>query len=1244
MQKYNLYFKKLIEKKIVYVIEIKAYFSKTLITIQITITYYYIILKKKLFQFFFRFFTNMEALLENIQENNLGIQYMKLNERMRNLQRDEAISLLPLLDDKENIHKYIKFFIIDHFQLIGQLIELLKSEDKQYIAKALKCKWFFRGEYMEIGNIDFFERNLFPFISYTTKIQIINNLSKYFQHKTQLGDLFNNINNKYGFNLACRLLPGCENEFIKSVLKDLKMKLPSNILFKIAQKDCKLAIYYFELLTETQKRNFKKLYINEYIPTLNYIASKNTTLWLNFYIKGDLNPYFKLNGEICKTILISSPSIVIENAKLFHNHIESKYFIKYLNETNLFKYINKFLPSKLSEFNFDYMYKYNQYFNFLEFIKIMPAEKQYSLIKRIFKEKYGTDILTVIENDIDLNLDKVFLILPEEERIKIAEYLIGKYPERKFDLLRYLQINKSIVEIKKLLPTANSSERGTLISSLVATCFINDSLDHFTEVLEFVEQRYRNDHLDIRGSFLNTISSFCDINIYTNIHWELIFKFIKIFQIKEDFGCSYYYHDILLKYIVYQYKNSESLDEIILNMIKYMFKDSNYITWTDFDENLNLEYIFYKTLLKHLAQNNNLDYWHENNIIQFLTIIKKHNRKSHKKIKLSDSPWLLQKYYSILEENLNSSLLNCVSYCDLDVENKKILNEKLLIKHPIQKTLIYFLHREPERIIENLDQILDYILTKKTIKYIKFFRIIKAIEFLNINNLIREKCSEILSTEDSDNDKKINSIKIICLLSDNLKLKNILEQYYPSESTLSEDEKIDLYNIRKSLIKMLFRIQPLISYEVLTKFLVNDYLNLSLGSLYSICLNSVENKVKPFLIENLTSRVSLKKHAIKLLFIIGTKNENYEHILQLIKKEENPSLRKIIFNLVFNNFTHNPTDENYHFLLAIVEQINNETDTDNIETLLQITNIPKANLSDYIPKMWTLLNNKLIDKNSGKIDKMKINLLTIVSKYAYLKHLDYVFIEKIIFENLENEKLFSIILDAFINFILICSNETIVNNTIEKMMKFFKMSFAEDLQKESFKDQYKYKKHFLKLIEDVCSKIFKLIKNKDEYNQNSLESLYSILLAEEKSDLFFQEQFYLELLNKYTKEKDIWTLGKKSKVIINKYIEKYSENILSILSKMINKFLNWIETECFETDQKDDNGTNGKILFCSGLLNENDSVNLEILAIEILPQEINENNDLYDKYKSIINNLKNSPKINVFLEYILLNTSIKKME
>lgn len=121
----------------------------------------------------------MEIFNEIFNEKYIGTQYEKLNHLIISSVRNQNDlgNIWPHLQSENSLHEYIKFFLIDRFNMYEELMDIFKSTDKRLISKALKCNWFFQGGNKNIICIEYFEEKLFPFISFTTKVKILHQIA-----------------------------------------------------------------------------------------------------------------------------------------------------------------------------------------------------------------------------------------------------------------------------------------------------------------------------------------------------------------------------------------------------------------------------------------------------------------------------------------------------------------------------------------------------------------------------------------------------------------------------------------------------------------------------------------------------------------------------------------------------------------------------------------------------------------------------------------------------------------------------------------------------------------------------------------------------------------------------------------------------------------------------------------------------------------------------------------------------------
>jgi hypothetical protein len=872
----------------------------------------------------------------------------------------------------------------------------LLSTDKFIFSRALKAKWYFDGTCKNTVEPEFYDTEIFPFVSYINRLKIIKTLSIFLSDTDISEKLYNYICEKYSRNQALALLSACKVEFILDKLQKNFFVIPVNIYDSIHRKHPLLLVDYIKMLSKQSKPI--RAYVQFWIKYLPKNLSAFTEL-KNYFQTGH---GFKLSSRKITFLLKNAQEGIIEDHYFFLKIKGFENVEKYLSSENIRKLIKNGIQKKNDGFNL---------YRLLDLLKIFSDKKKYlNIIRSAYKEVHNLDFLEIKGN----NFINIVLNLHNYERYAIAEkefllepkWCTSKYLE-KFESrwVCLLPIKESIPIIKEKLQKSNEPiDRYLLWKLIVRTCKINEDRRALVDFLTFFNQRYVNDQ---------TILVF---NLLVYISQEFVFDKLLCKEIESLLRTLYHRNAFSMnvasrgKYTSKKHRNID-LCKLELTKIQALFdkvleckindncEDTDEFikmycrVYIDFNEHCN----FFKSIreiktkkiclalvLKQFQSLVSEDIEIPKNVLyricyDLLNVVNQINKEKLNKenFDIREYPWIIDKLKIIINDSSYNEFPNIVTFTkSIYQELPELYQIKDLVKietftSSITPLLLRFLKKDLKGSLSCIDNILNILISIiDTDKFIRHY-INSSLWFNKFSLILSDKLLKKLKI-----DNKGNIFKCLALMCDKLDLEEIVKNISPEKynESVTDDKKRELIIFYKNVLKGLNMSNDLVHFKYVENMCQEEYFIEVINHIKIFALRCPVSQVASFAMRLINDRVSLRKQGLAIFYKI----ESFPEIILINNKilggEANNTIRSLIYKSVLNLFIDHKTQETWSILFDSLEGL--KMDDEVWDLFLDIGRISEEYRSQYI--LGILKTIKRIE--SSNISESKIFFENNVSK------------------------------------------------------------------------------------------------------------------------------------------------------------------------------------------------------------------------------------------------------------------------
>lgn len=1088
---------------------------------------------------------------------------------------EKSLAELPSDQKIDHFQKYFITKLIESTKNIENVIKLLKTENDYLIKHVIDNYKFLWDD--KTFDIIFCMNSIFPLISYSNRIRLIEAFGKNLKSENKVDNCFEILKNNFSFSSAKYILKYCSENLILEYLKR-GVQLSCSEILKILPHRKEFILKYlrecYDML-KIETRFSHRIKVDNYKKIFkNLLQSHPVEIIKIFNDYGYIRYFSKFGKNMVKNILKNQvcKNIILNNSNLFLNYLNRSVLFKSLNEEEYKIFYRNMFPREKGEFSRNKREKIMKYLDYYE-----SKEKKLALILETYSNVYYEDLLGAIKD-----IPEIMKLLNTEKRLEFAKELY--VATSKYTYITYFTCDEGIPLLKnKIYHSSYEHNRIKLLELMIECCEINEDMHGFLEVLKYINQRHRNEKAGVRICFLEKLNESSCLRKFNFEHWKEINDILKLVIINEETN-NVNVSNILREYVKFHVENDLSID----GCIEFITAFQNYYVL----EELIQKSVKYKTLLLQVpvrpekyTERSRYD-WGFGQIIKLLT---KWNKFYHNdEISISNYKWMC----NIIEEDIKTEnegdLKEYYEICKYDEKFSNLyLNQIRSLQKGTLKNFDWYIKENPDAIYNHFDHFCDSTMSKKVNRKNVTFKFLKSKKFKHpkIQDKLLQYYTNILKNPIVSNKKQKFTGFAVQFLVHSMKPNEFFEyvkEHFPQKEDIdikiSEENLVRMHYIRKSLAKCLhlFKNDQKV-FEVLQQFCNSRYLRFTVGSLNSICMRLPYYKIEKFLNSCLDndSPIPFKKQIIRLQILISNREYVLTNIFKkLWRQENNLLLRKFLLKTVFKIFLLEPNTEIWNILKEYCENINEE-ETDVLKFLALYENIPLEYISNYIELMWlTVLrlenNIKYVDAISYKtnLSTFLLDSCELIEDSIIFKILqDHFYIE---FENAINIephlKIQLIFQDLAIKFILKSPKnhhyhqEQKIQLIIEKMKNCFE--FFSQIQNINFKKSLKMKEKFLiDFLTKFCTVCMEKRNNHENTHmilmniQNKLQEIFdpSIYMFE----TLMKVKFTTILIQNANSLKDF---GKNIRNTIDNEIAEYGTYIIRPLSSILKLVVGSLES------------------------------------------------------------------------------------
>ncbi|XP_051164195.1 uncharacterized protein LOC127283373 isoform X1 [Leptopilina boulardi] len=862
------------------------------------------------------------------------------------------------------------------------IIAALKSDDAVIINRALQADWIFDGSIKSVTNFNFFSKSIFPEVSLNTRAGIIKRLSQHLGHKKEYilaQEFFEGLEKLYNLKQAKPLLSACSEIYLAEIVKNKNISLSTKLVNRLFSKYPELVINYFKFGSPApnEERVVNKVNINDYKNILPKLIKNYVNDFVDIINSQENNVNIKL-GKKCAEYFLESKGIeaLISKPLKFIHFIPLKTITKKLNKEQFELMFQNLFPKKYDEIYFDSM---------IEILKFQPDDLKLPLILNSFKKLYGIDPLTLT----DIVTIELLLILPSEERIKIARKKLETEPEGNYNWqyswICYLPCHEAIPIIKnKIAKTKKVDERIPYIGQLLYNCKVNKSDDDLFQVLQYFSSKHRNEISYFWTTLYNNLMQIFVLETLNEKIWQIINEMIQRSYVKnllmERIDMS---ENLLEKSIHHNLLNNLSIDDKIIMLTELKIKGWN-SHFCIIQSNQKYERICLEKFLDIIPRKfvNDDSIWEDNKLDTIKYLIadiydynnrmkqaaKKKNLQIEEELSIKNYPWLLDALEKEIKNENNKfnykidDIKKVLLFNDRKLYDSLFPDEEKLAKVDTQEGL-NLLKRTPEKIIQNWEKYLES--CEKNLNNIhtrKFLK--KSTWYSQIPIKFFEESLKKLQ------DGNHYSIMILALLLPGSEFTILIQHLAPNSEKMDidNDNARMLYLQTSSIPDSMNEVNPPPSLELVEKFCQGDYLQDGLRSLMNIARRVSAQKVILFASTLIQKPISVKKHGIRLLFVVAPSAKLYEFLRLMWTTEKHKSIREVVFEKSYQLFCNKSCNESWDLIKDMIETLTVE-DRELFNHLTNLENIP----NEYIRIYFELALKKVDDLQKNDTNKKEMN-------------------------------------------------------------------------------------------------------------------------------------------------------------------------------------------------------------------------------------------------------------------------------
>lgn len=953
----------------------------------------------------------LDSLRSSSDVEYVGSRWKKLNAFVTNLTAQDQISkaskTVQSLTDNDFFSAQLKLELVNILQDLPTVLNILKSENTRVIPRVIKFAWLYDGPNSIVEAIEpiTFVNQWIQHLSYSSRQKVIYRLGLLCTDKVKMDALFLVMKKNYGLESAKNLLPGCTEDTLKSYFVENEKPVvltSSKHLERIAFAYPTVGLHILKKMCAENQQ----LLINP-TRTIRTLMKLEPSLVLDFLEQLDeknmRNPVISFSCSETKEMIKKYKSRILKNAGKYAYFLHSETIVRSLNDTEFITFLVSILPKTASQCCDQLKDHYNwgcQKNLVSSWFKLIPEKKRMAMLRQAFATKYGKDI--IMDFPESLTFDMV-LLLSSEDRELVVKKLKAQAAttddddnsDTNFNIFWLIDSNyvankdafwasffppdETIKCVQKLCNMEpDVYKRSQLVPYLILTCVVhNQDFNALATVLNFVVNRFRNDQMKVRETFLEFLHHFFPMSKLGPQHWKPIIELIQIAILGKEF--SRITEKFIVKIItldepgVTTIPTNKAVSLLVKLQLLQGYGDGGWLQHFDsctFSQRKAL--VMIANELETMYGRGFPSEGEKKQFLEFLVLplmdkMVTWNRHCNSKnaLDFSQFAWMRSTLLQLIE--MQAPGRNMRWDCKLekivrifpgtgnaaDWERKCILSFK---KNPDAPLFKHLMKIAPQLLLNDLPAIIDAILSSHHERR-RIFVSLRCQGYVLLCEKIISHCRSIVNKPEGPSmSARQSAMQVLSLLMDS---NEFIQEFvvYPTQDRITVDEDFKTELIPAVCLHVGNVCPPSLAFDSLLQFCRGDYLKFTLGSLCSVSMKAGAYKVIPLLKKLVDRPVSVKKHAIRLLSCVANEMEYISFLSQRWAAEKHVTTRQVLFHQLISQFEKNGSPDVWMVIKNAISTLNAD-DRQCFQELVSI-NVPAEFLPEFLSTCWEQMRGLL---------------------------------------------------------------------------------------------------------------------------------------------------------------------------------------------------------------------------------------------------------------------------------------------
>ncbi|CAD6217787.1 GSCOCG00011393001-RA-CDS, partial [Cotesia congregata] len=314
---------------------------------------------------------------------------------------------------------------------------------------------------------------------------------------------------------------------------------------------------------------------------------------------------------------------------------------------------------------------------------------------------------------------------------------------------------------------------------------------------------------------------------------------------------------------------------------------------------------------------------------------------------IKNYPWIAKQMNNALENHASEYNNYHVNFIRKFVEHQDNISvrKSILDKDPIDlrdPKALKVLKNNPERFSQNWELYLKYMYFYYKEKSVHRF-VISARWYQDLPIKIAEKCLDDLKN------KNDLALIILALLFEGPVLEKLITPFLPTSDVINfkQKEAKENYSLEKTTVRAFNIVKPPVSLDFIAEYCKGDHIHMITHCLFNVARRTSAAGVISFA-RKLTNRpISVKKHGIRLFFLVSSVQEIREFLINFWRTKTHMTIRTLVFKFARKVFEENPNDETWRLVKECVDSLKSK-DKDILKQVPELEAIPNECISEYV--------------------------------------------------------------------------------------------------------------------------------------------------------------------------------------------------------------------------------------------------------------------------------------------------------